>query len=92
MEEQKEMNKEKVSKIKNITGFVKKVNFFQILILLVIIGIVIFGYKYRGEFIVATVNGKPVTRLELISELEKQGASKALDSIIVQKLIAEKAA
>lgn len=91
MKDQKEMNEEKVSVIKKVFQFAKKVNFFQILILLVIVAIGVIGYKYRGEIIVATVNGKPVTRYELVKELEKQGATQALDSIIIQKLIAEKA-
>lgn len=91
MEDQKEMNEEKVSVVKKVFTFIKKVNFFQILILLVVVGIGALGYKYRGEIIVATVNGKPVTRYELVKELEKQGATQALDSIIIQKLIAEKA-
>ncbi|MDA1337785.1 MAG: SurA N-terminal domain-containing protein, partial [bacterium] len=91
MENRKEMNQEKVSSVKNVVSFVKKVNFFQILILLVLVLVGFFAYKYKGEFIVATVNGKPITRIELMKELEKQGAKQALDSIIVQRLIAEKA-
>lgn len=91
MEDRKEMNQEKVSLVKNVVSFVKKVNFFQILMLLVIVVVAFFAYKYKGELIVATVNGKPITRIELMKELEKQGAKQALDSIIVQRLIAEKA-
>ena len=89
-DKKEEMNIENVSAIKKVIVFVQKINFFQILILLIIVVVGIFGYKYRSEFIVATVNGKPITRFELVKELEKQGATQALDSIIIQKLIAEK--
>ena len=89
-DKKEEMNIENVSAIKKVIVFVQKINFFQILILLIIVVAGIFGYKYRSEFIVATVNGKPITRFELMKELEKQGATQALDSIIIQKLIAEK--
>ncbi|MFH1566101.1 MAG: SurA N-terminal domain-containing protein [bacterium] len=48
-------------------------------------------YKYKGFFVVATVNGKPISRIELIKELEKQGGKQALDSIITKKLILQAA-
>ena len=85
------MNQSKVSVVAKVMSFIKKVNFFQILILLVLVVVGYFGYMYRGEFVVATVNGKPVTRYQLMKELEKQGATQALDSIIIQKLITAKA-
>ena len=85
------MTQSKVSAVSKVMTFIKKVNFFQILILLVLVVVGYFGYMYRGEFVVATVNGKLVTRYQLMKELEKQGATQALDSIIIQKLITAKA-
>jgi len=92
MTDNMKMNDEKVSEAMKEVSFFKKVNFFQILILLVVVLVGYFAYMYKGEFVVATVNGKPVTRYELMTELEKQGAKQSLDSIIIQKLIAEKSA
>lgn len=45
----------------------------------------------RGIFVAATVNGTPVTRLEVIRELEKQGGKQVLDSLINEKLILSEA-
>lgn len=41
----------------------------------------------KGLFVAATVNGSPVSRLAVISALEKQGGKQALDAIISEKLI-----
>ncbi len=86
-----EMSESKISPVTKAMTFIKKVNFFQILMLLVLVVLGYFAYVYRGEFVVATVNGKPITRYQLMTELEKQGATQALDSIIIQKLITTKA-
>jgi len=44
-------------------------------------------YYYRGVFIVATVNGSPVSRLSVVRELEKKVGKDILDIIITKKLI-----
>lgn len=49
--------------------------------------VVVLLYVYRGQFIVATVNGQPVTRWELVGELEKQAGKQVLESLISQKLV-----
>lgn len=41
----------------------------------------------KGLFVAATVNGSPISRLSVISELEKQGGKQALEAIIDKKLI-----
>lgn len=41
----------------------------------------------KGLFIAAVVNGQPISRLSVISELEKQGGKKTLESLIVKTLI-----
>ena len=47
------------------------------------------GYLYRGEIVVATVNGKPISRLTLWRVLERQGGTQTLDALITQELIAQ---
>lgn len=60
--------------------------------IVVVIGLVLAGlYYYRGQFIVATVNGTPITRYEVIRELEQQAGQATIDSIISKKLIVQKA-
>ncbi len=41
----------------------------------------------KGLFVAATVNGSPISRLSVISELEKQGGKQALEAMIDKKLI-----
>ena len=59
--------------------------FFSIIIL----GAVLF--RYKNILIAATVDGQPIFRSEIISELEKQGGKQVLDSIITKKLIEKEA-
>lgn len=42
-------------------------------------------------FVVALVNGTPITRITLIRELEKQGGSQVLDQLITESLIFQEA-
>lgn len=55
--------------------------FAAVLLLLVL------GYVFKGLFIVATVDGTPITRFAMIRELENVSGKQALDSLIVQKLV-----
>lgn len=41
----------------------------------------------KDQVIVAMVNGKPITRFQVIRELEKQGASQVLDSLVTMELV-----
>ena len=62
---------------------------FLIFLLLIIIGGVLFYFK--GLFVVATVNGQPVTRIGLIQELEKRNGKQMLSSLVTQILIQQEA-
>ena len=62
--------------------------FAIILIFTLVAGLLYFG---RTLFIVATVNGQPVSRLTVIKELEKQGGKKTLDLVILKYLIDQEA-
>ena len=63
--------------------------------LVILIAIAILGggvlYRFKGQFIVASVNGQFISRLSLIAELEKQGGKTTLDSLITQALILQEA-
>ncbi|MFC1710032.1 SurA N-terminal domain-containing protein [Patescibacteria group bacterium] len=60
----------------------------RIVILLVAVFLItLFFVLNYNIFVAATVNGVPITRLSVIKELEKQGGSQVLDSIVVEKLI-----
>lgn len=54
---------------------------------LVILLILATAYLLKDEFIVASVNGKPVTRWSLIRNLEQQSAPAVLENITMQILV-----
>lgn len=57
-------------------------------ILIIALGLII---TMKNQLIVAWVNGQPITRLELISELEKTSGKKTLDYLITKTLILQEA-
>jgi hypothetical protein len=63
----------------------------QLIIGVVVIAIFAIFFFFRGLFVAALVNGAPVSRFELIQELEKQNGKKTLSDIIVRKLIEQEA-
>ena len=63
--------------------------------LIIIVAILIVAallYYFRSLFIVATVNGQPITRASYYAELEKQSGQQVLNTLVTKKLIAEEAA
>ena len=71
-----------------------KVLFSQrnLIIFLITVGVVGGGlYGFKDQFIVATVNGQSISRLELIQELEKQYGQGTLESIVTETLILQEA-
>lgn len=62
-----------------------------IISVLVIILIAALLYAGRSFFIAAMVNGHPITRFEIISELEKQSGQATLDNIVTKTLILQEA-
>lgn len=48
-------------------------------------------YYFRGQFVVATVNGQPIFRSALIRELEKQSGRQVLDNLILKTVIMQEA-
>lgn len=72
--------KEKVAKHRNI---------WVLIIFLLLLGV--FLYFAKSFFVVAVVNGTPIYRLSLISQLEKTGGKTALDSLINKTLIEQEA-
>lgn len=47
------------------------------------------AYFSKGLFIAAMVNGSPVSRMEVIHQLEKSGGKSALETLITRKLIVD---
>jgi parvulin-like peptidyl-prolyl isomerase len=49
-------------------------------------------YYFKGQFVVATVNGQPIFRSTLIRELEAQSGPQILDSLVLETLVRQEAA
>ena len=78
-----------VSKVsRGIPPYLKQPKFF---IPLIIILLAALAFSLRSFFVVALVNGQPITRLSLIAELEKQGGKQTLSALVNQALILQEA-
>lgn len=73
------------------TPILNKLKQPNVFIGLIVVILIVGAFLLRGLFFVAFVNGEPITRLAVISELEKQGGKQALSSLINQTLILQEA-
>jgi len=65
-----------------------KKTLFLLALAAVVLGLL---YYYKSLFVVATVNGKPITRMAVVSDLEKQNGKGALDNLVTKELILQEA-
>ena len=72
-------------------GVINKVKKPKVFIPLIIIALIIVAFLFKGLFVAALVNGQPISRLSLVAELEKQGGSQVMASLINQALILQEA-
>ncbi|HNV96830.1 MAG TPA: SurA N-terminal domain-containing protein [bacterium] len=90
-----EQNKEDIIDLKESDEKIDKksikINKKTIIIVAIIVAVLVVFYLIKGFFVVATVNGNPISRLSLINKLEQQGGASVLDSIITEKLIENEA-
>lgn len=56
-----------------------------------VVVVAILLYVYKGLFIAATVNGQPISRLAVVSQLEQQGGKQELDTLIAENLVLQEA-
>jgi hypothetical protein len=54
---------------------------------IIILIVLLILWFLKDQLIVATINGKPITRFQVIKELEQQGASQILESLITRELV-----
>ncbi len=60
----------------------------KLIVAVVILVVVAVGlFLAKGLFVAAVVNGKPISRLAVIQELEKRSGKQALDAMITQMLV-----
>jgi len=58
---------------------------------LAIIVIILLAVLFKSVFIAAVVNGEPISRLSVVTALEKQSGKTTLDNLITKKLILQEA-
>lgn len=63
----------------------------DVIILSVLVVAAILTYMFKGLVLAATVNGKPVWRTSVISELEKTQGSQVLENLVIEQLIKQEA-
>ena len=73
----------------NLKGLVSKKNLAVFLLAIGLTGGAF--YYFKDQFIVARVNGQPISRLALIKELEKQSGEETLNVLVTQALIWQEA-
>lgn len=57
--------------------------------LAIVIAIVL--YHFKGLIVAATVNGKPVSRMSVVAQLEKEGGKTVLDNLVTNELVLQEA-
>ena len=75
--------------LKKISAYARTRTAIIVLAVLLLGGL---SYYYKSLFIAATVNGNPISRWTVLSQLEASSGKNVLDSIITKKLIEDDAA
>ncbi|MBI4599445.1 SurA N-terminal domain-containing protein [Candidatus Uhrbacteria bacterium] len=68
-------------------GIVIKINTKTALALVIVLVIAGALFFFKDLFVVAIVDGKPVTRIDVVRELEKRSGKQALDAMIIKRLV-----
>lgn len=70
----------------------KKFSYIKASIVVILIGLLaVTAYAFKNYFIVATVDGKPITRYEVIRELETQYGNDIVEGLVSKKLVEKEA-
>jgi len=79
--------KNSIQQVKDfVLGTSRTTKTFVVVLALFALFSVIF-YTYRGVFVVAMVNGSPISRLSVVKELENKAGSSIVETMITKKLI-----
>jgi parvulin-like peptidyl-prolyl isomerase len=71
--------------------YVFKINKRTTLLTIIILAVLGVLFYFKGLFIAAIVDGKPISRFEVIKELENTSGRQALDALVVKQLISAEA-
>ncbi|MDP2668452.1 MAG: SurA N-terminal domain-containing protein [bacterium] len=56
-----------------------------------VVVLLVLGFMYKGLVVAALVNGAPISRFQVLGQLEKMSGKNVLDSLITKKLIEDEA-
>ena len=76
-----------LSRVQKLQKLIRKVKPKTAIVVTVVVLVLVSVYVYKGLFIVATVNGSPISRFSVISKLEKASGKQVLDVLVTEKLI-----
>lgn len=68
-----------------------KVRKLYIVLAIVVTGLIALAFKYRGIFVAATVNGQPISRIQVVKEAEKQSGKQVINNLVRNNLIEQEA-
>lgn len=76
------VNNEPAKKERDVRISKKSFFFFSLAVLIVVL-----LFVFRGVFIAATVDGSPISRVSVISTLEKASGKQALEALVTQRVL-----
>jgi len=82
----------KIRQFRILLSKLPKIDKRTLVTVLVVAALAAAGYHFRGQVVVATVNGRPITRWTLLRRLEQQAGASALDGLITEALVYQEAA
>lgn len=81
---------EAIKKLRLLKTFWPKMISVKLAVLVAVVLVIgALGYFYKGTFIAASVNGRLISRMAVIKELEDKSGEKALTSLITERLVKE---
>lgn len=63
----------------------------QIIGTVAIVVIIVLLYTFRSQFVAATVNGQPISRMAYNNELQKEAGQKSMDALVTKMLVMQEA-
>lgn len=92
----KKVEVQKVEIVKQASASTKLPTFTEVftkktMIILGVVAIIGLLYSFRGAFLAATVNGKPITRYQIMKEAEKAQGAQLLENLVLEELVTQEA-
>lgn len=80
-----------IEDVSSSTAFPLNIKKSKALLIGLVIALLALLYYLRGLFVAAIVNGQPITRFTVVSELERQSGKQTLQSLVTKTLILQEA-